>query len=93
VHYRLMDEYGVAWPLWSDDGLCPDGTPDLPQPVADAVRAWAAVFDAGFHRDTGWRDPAVGRAHARQARRLEELVRRALPAGDSCTSQYWEVDR
>ncbi|MFD2340485.1 hypothetical protein ACFSM7_09135 [Clavibacter michiganensis subsp. tessellarius] len=93
VHYRLMDEYGVDRPLWGDDGLCPDGTPELPPHVEEAVRAWAAVFQEGFEWDRGWRDRAVAREHAAQGERLLAILERVLGPEDTVELVYWETDR
>lgn len=93
MHYRLMDEYGVDRPLWGDDGPCPDGTPELPPHVEEAVRAWAAVFQEGFEWDRGWRDRAVAREHAAQGERLLAILERVLGPQDTVELVYWETDR
>ncbi|MFT2691495.1 hypothetical protein [Clavibacter zhangzhiyongii] len=93
MHYRLMNEYDVDRPLWGDEGLCPDGTPELPPRVEAAVREWAAVFHAGFRWDRGWRDRAVAREHAAEGERLIAILAGVLGPDDTVELLYWETDR
>ena len=80
---RLMNEYGVDLPLWSDVDLV-DRTsePHISIELEAALRAWAAVFceyfSDGIRPGTGkpgWTDPVVAGPHLErgweQARRLQ----------------------
>lgn len=90
MHYRLMNDYTVQWPFWADGGAREDGDPVLPAPLADAVRAWAALFNAKFDFMRGWPNVAVARQHEAEGQRLYEEASRALP-DDSITLHYWET--
>ena len=91
--YRLVSEHDVNRPIWGDEGVCPDGTPELPPHVEEAVRAWAAVFQEGFRWDGGWRDRAVAREHEAEARRLVSVIEHALAPDDTVELVHWETDR
>ncbi|WP_043673839.1 hypothetical protein [Clavibacter michiganensis] len=91
MHYRLMDEYGVAWPFWGDDGLAADGTPALPPRIEAAVRAWAAAFDASYSWEHGWPDRTAAREHAEQGRRLHAIIEPLLAPEDTVTLDLWET--
>lgn len=90
VDYRLMNDYGVDWPLWRPDGLCREGDLDLTPGLADSVRAWAADFKASYSHETGWPDESSAERAHRQARRLVEVIERELPSQDSITLHFWE---
>lgn len=91
MHYRLMDEYSVAWPFWGDEGLTAEGTPPLPPRIDRAVRDWAAAFDAGYSWEHGWPDRTTAREHAEQGRRLHAIIETLLPPGDTVTLHLWET--
>ncbi|PPF56454.1 hypothetical protein C5B94_03270 [Clavibacter michiganensis] len=91
MHYRLMNEYSVAWPFWGDDGLAADGTPALPQRIDAAVRDWAAGFNQSYSWEHGWPNPAAAREHAEQGRRLHAIIEKLLPPDDTVTLDLWET--
>lgn len=88
-----MNEYSVDWPLWDEDGLCPEGRPALSETVRDEVLRWAAVFNEDYSVEAGWPTEAAARSSERQARRLFLLVERELPPGDELVLGYWETNR
>lgn len=79
---RLMSEHGVGWPLWDDAGPMEDGTPEVPAPLGDRLREWAALFEDGFDRETGWTSQAAARRHRELGKRLVFELRAALPGAD-----------
>ena len=91
MQYKLMNEYGVDWPLWTDDRLCDPGQPDLPPRTVSAVHAWAEQFNAQYSPDRGWPDSTIAGEHEAQALRLETIISNTLPDGDIVTLQYWET--
>ncbi|WIB59792.1 hypothetical protein DEJ13_15315 [Curtobacterium sp. MCLR17_007] len=54
MRYGLMNEYGVDWPFWSEDGPCNQGRPSLSTRLVDEGLAWAADFNANYSVDAGW---------------------------------------
>lgn len=93
MQYRLMNEYGVDWPFWDEDGQCAVGVPRLPLALATEVSAWAAEFNDHYGVDAGWPTERAARVHERQAHRLLRLVERALPEGDTVVLGLWETNR
>ncbi|QCR43392.1 hypothetical protein C1N91_07380 [Curtobacterium sp. SGAir0471] len=93
MRYRLMNEYGVGWPLWDDDGPCPEGTPTLSPGVTAEVRAWTRDFDEHFDVESGWPTESAARSHERRGRLLLELVARELEPADDVVLEYWETNR
>lgn len=88
-----MNEYGVDWPLWDEDGPCDDGTPALSSRLASEIRSWAGAFTAHYDVVAGWPTERAARVHERQALRLLQLVERELPSGDDVTLGLWESNR
>lgn len=93
MHYRLMNEWGVDWPPWAEDGLCPPGTPALSEAVTNVVLAWTADFSANYSMEWGWLTERAARGHERQAHRLLELIERDLGPEDDVELHYWETRR
>lgn len=93
VRYRLMNEYGVDWPLWHDDGLCDAGTPSFSPRLEREILEWARDFNENYGIETGWPTEVAARSHERQGRRLLLLVERELPKGDDVVLGYWETNK
>ncbi|MBF4629601.1 hypothetical protein ITJ42_00035 [Clavibacter michiganensis subsp. phaseoli] len=91
MHYRLMNEYSVAWPFWGDDGLAADGTPSLPPRIEAAVRDWAAGFNGSYSWEHGWPNATAAREHAEQSRRLHAIIEKLLSPDDTVTLDLWET--
>lgn len=88
-----MNEYGVGWPLWDDDGPCPEGTPALSPRLAAEVRDWARNFDEHYDVESGWPTESSARSHERRGRRLVLLVDRELAQLDDVVLEHWETNR
>ncbi|WIB78695.1 hypothetical protein DEJ28_06250 [Curtobacterium sp. MCPF17_002] len=88
-----MNEYSVDWPLWDEEGLCPEGTPSFSPRLASEILAWARDFTENYSIEAGWPTEAAARSHERQARRLLLLVERELPAEDDVVLGYLETNR
>lgn len=93
VRYCLMNEYGVDWPFWSEDGPCDRGVPSLPTPLIVEVLAWADDFNTNYSVEAGWPTEAAARSHERQGRRLLQQVRRDLEPEHEVVLDYWETNR
>lgn len=89
MNIRLMNDYTVDRPLWSDLGLSDDGQPALPQALEVELRAWAADFNAHFSWDTGWPSAQMEHDHRAEGERLFAALRVALP-DEHVTFSYWE---
>jgi hypothetical protein len=86
---RLMNEYSVEWPLWDEEGMCPDGHPALPAATADRLRAWAASFNEHYDPFRGWPEREMAEAHQRQAEQLLAELEGILGPG-SVRLDLWE---
>jgi hypothetical protein len=93
VRYGLMNEYGVDWPFWSEDGPYNQGVPSLPPRLIDEVLAWTNDFNTNYSVEAGWPTEVAARSHERQGRRLLQLVRRELEPEDEVVFDYWETNR
>ncbi|WP_146243202.1 hypothetical protein [Curtobacterium sp. MCBD17_021] len=92
MHYRMMNDYSADWPLWGDDGQCPDGEPALPPRLDADVRQWAADFDGGYSYEFGWQTKARADEHRRRGRGLFGAVQRVVEAeGHTVELAYWET--
>lgn len=88
-----MNEYSVDWPLWDEDGLCPEGTPSFSPRLEREILAWARDFSENYDIEAGWPSERAARAHERQGHRLLLLVERELRIGDDVVLGYWETNR
>ncbi|MGH3588376.1 MAG: hypothetical protein ACRDQ0_18890 [Pseudonocardia sp.] len=94
VTVRLMNEYGVDWPLW------PKGASELPAAVDEAVdaalaarlRAWAETFDQHFHYEHGWDDARMAAAHRAEGEALRDALAAVLPTPWQVELDYWETN-
>lgn len=93
MQYHLMNEYGVDWPLWNEDGLCTPGQPELPEALVAEVRNWAAFFNENYSPEAGWPTEVSARQHTRRAGQLKDAIARVLPVTDSITLGLWETNR
>jgi hypothetical protein len=91
VQYRLMNDYGVDWPLWWEGGV-PDGEPPLPPRLTADIRRWAATFNSLYSYKTGWPDARTGREQRVEGERLAAAIARELSPDDSIELQYWETN-
>jgi L-alanine-DL-glutamate epimerase-like enolase superfamily enzyme len=92
IRVKLMNEYGVDFPLWIDgfsEGEAPFS--DLPEAVRERLRAWARGFDENFNAFEGWASTASREAHVREARTLLSIVRDALGPDADVTLDLWEA--
>ncbi len=85
-----MNDYGVEWPLWDDEGQCKAHIPPLPPAVRQEILAWTQHFNDSYSREYGWPSSAAAAFHRRQGERLLEIIRRELPSGDTIDLQLWE---
>lgn len=56
---KLMPEYGVELPLWSEQRLV-EGDIGLSADLDAELRSWANFFERHFKPETGWDVPAHG---------------------------------
>jgi hypothetical protein len=88
-----MNEYGVDWPLWWDEGLCAAGTPSFSPRLEREILEWARDFNENYGIESGWPTVVAARSHERQGRRLLLLVERELLEGDEVVLGYWEINK
>lgn len=93
MQYRLMNEYGVDWPLWDEEGHCTPDNPAMPDSLAVEVRAWAPSFNENYSPEAGWPTEIDARTHERKAHQLARAIARVLSGDDSVTLGYWETGR
>lgn len=91
VRVRLMNEYGVPWPLWVAGGAAADDALAVPEQLARELRAWARVFHEHHHWQDGWDDPVLAGAHAREAVRLHRALQVELGPELEVVLELWEV--
>ena len=85
---KLMSEYCVALPLWSDEGGLSEGV--VPLDLEDQLRACADVFDEHFDHESGWPNIAMCRAQYQEGLRLFGLLRQQLEPTTRVTFDFWE---
>jgi hypothetical protein len=91
--YTLGNDYGITWPIWSDEGQVPFGTPSFSANLQREVIAWAAEFNDNYLPEAGWPTEKAARTHHRQGERLRLLIERELAEGDAVILRYWETNR
>lgn len=74
---KLMPEYSVELPLWSETGLVEDDL-GLSDDLDGDLRAWQEFFDDHHRPDTGWDDPAHAAQFQETAQTLEARLRAEL---------------
>lgn len=92
IHVRLMNEYGVDFPIWArraDDDYSIDDL--LSADTAQQLRRWAADFDAHYSFETGWPDQESLRRHRATGQRLAERLRSELGPGFVVELDFWET--
>ena len=52
---RLMVEYGVDWPLWSDDGPMEPWELGLSANLTERLRSWQKLWETRHRYDKGWK--------------------------------------
>lgn len=69
---RLINDYGVRWPLWGDMENYPYevGAPQVSEELTAAILAWAANFNEYYDHEHGWPDAAKMEAHFDEGHRL-----------------------
>lgn len=75
---RLKSDYCSA-PLWGTSGNITPESFGLPATLTHELYAWQALFDDGFHWETGWSSHDAARRYAEQGLRLLPLVAAELP--------------
>jgi hypothetical protein len=86
---KLRPEYTVELPLWLADWWELGLKPALLNDLAD----WQAVFDEFFDPSDGWADAVVRDNWERDAERLIERLRAALPPGVALEVDLWPLKR
>lgn len=89
---KLMNEYGVDFPLWVD-GLSAGEAPfeNLPEDLRSRLRSWARAFDENFNAFTGWGSTESKDTHVREAQLLLAAVRDALGPDCDVVLDLWEA--
>lgn len=92
ITVKLMNEYAVDLPLWSDTGLVAPGELPISRPLDRRLRRWAARFQDHFDAATGWDlpDAEVG-AHAREGLALADALTRELGPRFRVVLHLWET--
>jgi hypothetical protein len=92
VQYKLMNEYGAAFPLWID-GFYEGEEPfaHLSEELREELRSWADGFDHNFSPFSGWSSEAARDGHVIQARQLFDRVRRELGPEAEVVLDVWEA--
>lgn len=89
---KVMSEYGIDWPLWSDqDGLLAPDAFSLSSALAADLRAWQDHFEREFHWDRGWRTSEAEARYAKDAPELLHRLRRELGSAVHVTLDAWPV--
>jgi hypothetical protein len=89
---RLSSDYGAEWPLWSDgEGMVDPTAHGVPAALCAELRAWQALFDAGFDPDSGWRSGSVERQYARRAIDLLRRLQAELGADVTVSLDLWPL--
>ncbi|WP_187976701.1 tautomerase family protein [Mycetocola sp. JXN-3] len=89
---RLMNEYGVGWPLWGPDGLTTEEDfPQLSPTLRARLKAWAEEFNTHFDHEHGWRTrPELRETHAAEGGLLTLHLTEELGARYGVQLDLWE---
>lgn len=92
---RLMNEYGVRWPLWGDMDNYPYELGVLP--LSDRLTAdllsWAESFQEQYDHEHGWPSGVIAEAHFDEGHRLAAALQGELGAAFVVEIGLWETNR
>jgi hypothetical protein len=88
---KLMNDYGVDWPLWGRDGLAYEGEWLISPELSTRLKAWAANFNAHFHYERGWDGTAKCQEHRTEGISLHQLLSDELGQDFDVTVDLWET--
>lgn len=91
---RVINEYGVNWPLWGDMENYPYQLGVLPmsdQLTVDLL-AWAANFNERYDHELGWPSEAVAEAHFDEGHRLAAALQGELGSTFVVELGLWETN-
>lgn len=69
-----MCEYGVEWPLWTEEGPVTPSDLGLSDDLASDIRAWDEHFVLHFHWQSGWDRLDAEEWHRKRGRRLRRWL-------------------
>lgn len=90
---RLMNEYGVRWPLWGKPNGYEYQVGDLslsPSLTRD-IQAWTSGFLEHFDENRGWPTSTQAEAHFDEGHRLAAYLQGELGEGYRVTLDLWET--